>query len=162
MVNLLEKMVSRPKATSLLQSIGSTDTFVSLSPKSEGDTPWRERKRKRLSSPLSPHDISNLWDVVEVETVDKEECTEDGDGMNNNEVESEAVMLGSGVDLENLATSCNVLINEFSFSTFIRSNFVCKHCLKGIQKQNLVNDRIGFAYSFFLSLSCPFDTQWLF
>jgi hypothetical protein len=157
-VNLFEKMVSRPKAKSLLRSIGSTATFVSPSPTSQGDTPSRERKRKRLSSPLSPHDISNLWDVVEVETVDEEECTADGDGTNDNEVESEAVTLGSGVDIENLATSCNVLINESSFSTFIRDNFVCKHCLKGIQKQNLVNDRIGFASNIYWSCGtrdCP-------
>jgi hypothetical protein len=91
-----------------------------------GDIGGRSRKRVRLSSPMSPHAISNLRAPIDDDDGDEVEL--DGDKLN-----------------------FNLLIPQPKLLHFIYNNFVCKECGGKISDRNIVVERIGCASNVFFT-----------
>jgi hypothetical protein len=126
-----------------------------------------QRKRLRLSSPLTPHAIRNLRTPVHpeivVETVlDKddevaeEEMADDlveevGAEVELDEAEEEEE-LSNDIDIAVGTTSdFNLLVPQTDLFQFISTNFVCRECHNQIDQKRLLTDRIGCACNVFWS-----------
>ncbi len=93
-------MVTNLKNSSSARALAVSQLYVTPQ---TGDIGGRSRKRVRLSSPMSPHAISNLRAPIDDDDGDEVEL--DGDKLN-----------------------FNLLIPQPKLLRFIYNNFVCKEC----------------------------------
>ncbi len=126
-----------------------------------------QRKRLRLSSPLTPHAIRNLRTPVHPEIVVETVLDEDDEVVEEETADDLVEEVGAEVELDEAeeeeelsddidiavgtTSDFNLLVPQTDLFQFISTNFVCRECHNQIDQKRLLTDRIGCACNVFWS-----------
>ena len=154
LARLLVTMVTSVSNAAAVKKLKGTPHFL-VTPSTEvsGDGNGNRRKRRRLTSPMLPHAISNLQVPSPVEATSDGACTvAETEEELETEVECENKEDEDKTDKSVIPIlDTNLLISESNLYKFVSSNFVCKLCLGPVLEKNLHSDKIGLACNLFFS-----------